>query len=78
MVDREVSRVGKGKMGCHGRARTGKGLDLFPNDVNASVIAGVQLQNHLSHVLGPVYPSRQSEDGGRLPGTRRAVEEEMG
>lgn len=38
---------------------TGKSLDLFANNVNSSVVTGIEFQHHLSHVLGPVYPSRK-------------------
>ena len=32
----------------------------LPNDVNASIIRRIELKNHLTHVLVPVYPSRES------------------
>lgn len=38
---------------------TGKSLDLFADNINAPVVTGVQFQYHLSHVFGPVYPSRK-------------------
>ena len=37
--------------------RTGKGFYLFPHDVYTAVVTGVELENHLSHVLGTVYSS---------------------
>ena len=32
-------------------------LDLFTNDVNAPVVTGVELENHLPHVFVAIYSS---------------------
>ena len=56
-------------------AHTGKGLDLFPHHIDASIVASVQLQHHLSHILRPVDSTRQGEDGRRLAGSGGAVEQ---
>lgn len=58
--------------------RRRKRLDLLAHHVDAAVVRRVQLQHHLSHVLGPVDASRQREDRRRLACAWRAVEEEMG
>ncbi len=42
-----------------GRRRTCKGLDLFSNHVNSSIIASVELQNHLPHVFIAIDSPRQ-------------------
>ena len=60
------------------RKLTGKGLDLLPDYINASVIAGVQLQHHLTHVLWAVDLACEGEDGRCFARTGRTVEEEMG
>ena len=39
--------------------RTCECLDLLAHNINASVIAGVELQNHLPHVFASIYSSRE-------------------
>ena len=53
-------------------------LDLLPHDVDATVVGGVQLKNHLSNVLDAVDASCQCKDSGRLARAWWAVEEEVG
>ena len=43
-----------------GEGRTGKCFDLFSDYVDAAVVAGVKLENHLAHVFGAVYASSKS------------------
>lgn len=68
-------------LGCaHGEdlLRAGERLDLLAHDVDTTVVGGVELEHHLAHVGGAVDAACESEDGGCLAGTGRAVEEEMG
>lgn len=58
-------------------AHTGKSLDLFSDDINATIITGVQLQHHLPHILGAIYPSCEGEDGRGLAGSGRSIQEKM-
>ena len=58
-------------------ARTCEGLDLFSHDINASIVAGIELEYHLTHVLGSINPPREGEDCGCFASTGRTIEEEM-
>jgi hypothetical protein len=58
--------------------RAGERLDLLAHDVDAAVVGGVELENHLAHVLDAVDAARESEHGGGLAGAGGAVEEEVG
>jgi hypothetical protein len=58
-------------------AHTGKRLDLFSDNVDTTVVTGVQLQHHLPHVFFAIYPSRESENSRSLSGSGRSVEKEM-
>lgn len=42
---------------------TGECFDLFPHDINASVVTGVEFQDHLAHVLHAINSPRQGQDG---------------
>lgn len=53
--------------------RTGKRLDLFSDDVNATVITGIQLQHHLSHILRAVYPPCKGKHSRGFAGSGRAI-----
>lgn len=44
------------------RTHTGKGLDLFSNNIDATVVTGIELQYHLPHILAAVYTPRERED----------------
>ena len=37
---------------------TGEGFNLFSDYVYSSVVAGVEFEDHLAHVLGAVYSPR--------------------
>ncbi len=37
---------------------TCKGLDLLTDHINASVIAGIELQHHLPYILDAIYSPR--------------------
>lgn len=54
---------------------TSKVFNLLSDNVNATVVTGIEFKNHLSHILCAVYPPGEREDGGGLSGSRRAVEE---
>jgi hypothetical protein len=41
----------------------GERLDLLAHDVDATVVRGVQLQHHLTHVLRAIDASGKCEDG---------------
>lgn len=56
---------------------TGKCLDLLSNDVDSSIITGVQLKHHLAHVLIAVYSSRQSQNCRCLPRPWRSIEQQV-
>lgn len=60
-----------------GEAPTGKCLDLFSNYLDTSVIARIELEDHLAHVPVAVYPPCEREDRGCLARSRRPVEEKM-
>jgi hypothetical protein len=53
---------------------TSKGFNLLSDNVNATVVTGIEFKNHLSHILCAVYPPGEREDGGGLAGSRRAVQ----
>lgn len=55
----------------------GEGLDLLADDVDASVVGCVQLQDHLAHVFDAIYAAGEGEDGGGFAGAGGAVEEEV-
>lgn len=57
--------------------RTGKSLDLFSNDIDPAIIAGVEFENHLTHVFRTVDSSSKGEDSGCFAGAGWAVQEEM-
>lgn len=59
------------------RAHTCKGLDLLSNYFDTSVVTGIELKDHLPHVLFAVYPPCQREDCGCLARSGRPVEEKM-
>lgn len=56
----------------------GKGLDLLAHHVDAAVVGGVELEDHLPHVGGAVDAPREGEDRRRLARAGGAVEEEVG
>lgn len=70
---RELSHLGGDFVGKH----TCEGLDLLADDIDTTVVAGVELQNHLSHVSVTIYSPRECEDCGGFPSTWRSVEKEM-
>lgn len=76
-VRRHRLRPGLGQ-GGEDLPRAGEGLDLLAYDVDAAVVGGVELENHLSHVFDAVDAPGQREDGGGLAGAGGAVEEEVG
>jgi hypothetical protein len=53
--------------------RAGKGFDLFADDIDTAVIGGVELENHLPHVLGTIDSAGEGKDRGRFACTRRTV-----
>ena len=55
-----------------------KRLDLLAHDVDAAVVGGVELEDHLPHVLRAVDVARQREDCRSLSSTGGPVEEEVG
>jgi hypothetical protein len=55
----------------------GEGADLLADDVDAAVVGGVQLQDHLAHVLGAVDAAGESEDGGGLARSWWAIEQQV-
>jgi hypothetical protein len=55
----------------------GEGLDLLAYNIDTTIIRGVEFKDHLTHVLVSIDATSESEDGGGLSGTWRAVEEEM-
>jgi hypothetical protein len=56
---------------------TGKSLDLFSDNVDSTIITGVQFQHHLPHIFLAVYPPRECENSRGLAGTGRSIEKEM-
>ena len=54
-----------------------EGLDLFADNLDATVVRGIQFQDHLANVLRAVDLASECEDGRCLACTRWAVEEEM-
>ena len=58
-------------------ALTCKCLDLFSNYLDTSVVTGIELEDHLPHVLVAIYPPCQREDCGCLARSGRPVEEKM-
>lgn len=58
-------------------SRTGKCLDLIAHDVDTAVVGGVQLQDHLPHVLDAIDAPCQCEDRGGLARAWRTVEKEV-
>ena len=59
-------------------AGAGELLDLVADDVDAAGVGGVELEGHGRVGLGPVHALGSGNDGRRLAGARRAVEEKMG
>ena len=59
-------------------AGAGELLDLVADDVDAAGVGGVELEGHGRVGLGPVHALGGGNDGRRLAGARRAVEEKMG
>eukprot|EP00166_Cyanidium_caldarium_P002904 ctg_282.g110 len=57
-------------------ARRGESLDLLAHHVDAALVGRVQLQHHGRHVLAVHFP-RTRQDGRRLAGARRAVEQKV-
>lgn len=41
---------------------TGKRLDLLSDNINATVITGIELQHHLPHILAAIYTPSERED----------------
>ena len=56
----------------------GEGLYLFTDNINATVVGGIQFQDHLADVLGPIDFASEGEDRGCFARARRTVEQEMG
>jgi hypothetical protein len=56
----------------------GEGLDLLADDIDTTIIRGVEFEDHLTHVLVAIDATGESEDCRGLSGSWRAVEEEMG
>lgn len=56
---------------------TSKSSDLLPDNVNASIVAGVEFKHHLPHILAAVYLPGEGEDSGCLSGSGRAIEEKV-
>lgn len=54
-----------------------KCLDLLAHDINATIVGGVELEDHLAHVVGAVDSTGKGKYGGSLSCSRRAVKEEM-
>jgi len=79
--DQLVARKGTGARARPPHAedllRRGERLDLFAHDVDAAVVRRVQLQNHLPHVIHPVYPPGQREYGRGLAGAGGAIEKQV-
>lgn len=69
----QVRRAGLGN-GREDLLCAAKGLDLLPYNIYASVIACVQFEDHLAHILVPIYAARECQNGGGFAGSRRAVE----
>lgn len=59
------------------RRRTCKRLYLFPHHVNPSVIASIELQNHLAHVFIAIDPPGERKDCRCLSCARWAIEQKM-
>ena len=58
--------------------RAGEGLDLFADDIDTAIIGGIELEDHLAHVLGAIDSARESEDSRCFSCSWRTVEKEMG
>jgi hypothetical protein len=52
-------------------------LDLFADNINATVVGGIQFQDHLANVLWAVDLAGECEDGRGFTCPRWTVEEEM-
>lgn len=50
---------------------------MLAHDVNATVVGGVQLQNHLSHVVGAIDAAGEGKDRRGLSCTRWTVQKEV-
>lgn len=63
----------------HGEYLLGRceGLDLLAHDVNATVVGGVQLQDHLSHVVGAIDAAGERKNRRGLSCTRGTVQKEV-
>ena len=55
----------------------GECFDLLTDDFDASIVGGIELQYHLSHVLCAIDVTGKCEDSGGLSGAWGPVEEEM-
>ena len=55
----------------------GEGLYLFTDNINATVVGGIQFQDHLADVLRPVDLASECEDCGCFARARWTVEQEM-
>lgn len=68
---------------CRGRVHgedlfcASEGFNLFADYVDTTVVGGVELKDHLPHVLRTVDFSCKGEDCRCLSGSGRTVEEEM-
>jgi hypothetical protein len=51
---------------------------LFAHDIDASVVGGIELQDHLAHVVVAVDVAGEGEDGGGFTRAGGSVEEEVG
>lgn len=59
------------------KAHTGKSLDLLAHNIDTSIVTGVELQHHLSHILVPIDASCQSQYSGGLAGAWGTIEKKM-
>src|SRR5271170_1161906 len=55
----------------------GKSFDLFTHDINAAVVGGIQLEDHLTQILRAIDLAGESKDSGSFTGARGTVEEEV-
>ena len=56
------------------RSGAGKVEDLSPDDVDASIVTGVELEYHRVELLRVVDLFRTSQNRGRLASSRRSIE----